>query len=113
MWRLIISSIATFRVISLLVAHEAEIIQRVVSDGSDGHAHEVQLYRFPSESALDGFLADPRRQDLSAERDRVIALTQLFPVHAPTYCARCSPVSVDFAATRSEGTPSNTTRPPS
>ncbi len=31
----------------------------------------------------------------------------------PTYAARCSPVSVDPAATRSAGVPSKTTRPPS
>ena len=31
----------------------------------------------------------------------------------PTNAARCSPVSVDFAATRSAGVPSNTIRPPS
>lgn len=72
-------------VIALLVDHDAEIIQRVAGDGSDGHPNEVQIYRFPNQSALDGFLADPRREELSAERERVIARPELFPVHALTY----------------------------
>src|SRR5690606_37096133 len=33
--------------------------------------------------------------------------------YAPTYAARCSPVSVDLSATNCAGVPSNTTRPPS
>ena len=35
------------------------------------------------------------------------------PVERLTNAARCSPVNVDFFATRSAGVPSNTTRPPS
>lgn len=35
------------------------------------------------------------------------------PCQAPTYVARCTPVSVDFVETSSAGVPSNTTRPPS
>lgn len=61
-----------------------EILQRVASDGADGHPHEVQLYRFPDQGALQGFLDDPRRQKLSPERDRVIERTELFPVHTQT-----------------------------
>lgn len=72
-------------VIALLTGHRAELVQRVASNGADGHPHEVQLYRFPSRGALDGFLGDPRREAMSAERDRVVERTELFPVHAPTY----------------------------
>ena len=46
----------------------------------DGRPHEVQLYRFAGQRELDGYLADPRRTALTAERDRVVARTELFPV---------------------------------
>lgn len=50
---------------------------------------------------------------------RPILITAGYENHAPvtrhalTYCARCSPVIVDLAATKAAGAPSNTTRPPS
>lgn len=40
----------------------------------------MQFYRFEFREALDSYLADPRRQTQAAERDRVIARTELFPV---------------------------------
>ena len=45
-------------VIALLIHHEAEILQRVTSDGTEGHPDEVQLYRFPNQRALHNFLVD-------------------------------------------------------
>ncbi|MGV2983639.1 DUF1330 domain-containing protein [Microbacterium sp. AGC85] len=72
-------------VIALLMDHGAEIMQRVASDGADGQPDEVQLYRFPDQRALDDFLADPRRQELASERERVIERTELFPVHSITH----------------------------
>lgn len=68
------------QVLALLPRHGGEIVQRAVSDGTDGKPHEVQLYRFPDAAALDAFLGDPDRVPLTAERDRVIARTELFPV---------------------------------
>jgi hypothetical protein len=57
-----------------------QVVQRVTGDGADGHPHEVQLYRFPDRAALDAYQSDPRRLALAAERDRVIARTDVFPV---------------------------------
>jgi hypothetical protein len=68
------------RVLALIPEHGAEVSQRVVSDGRDGAPHEVQVYRFPGQGALDAYLGDPRRTALAAERDRVVARTELFPV---------------------------------
>ncbi|NMO02836.1 hypothetical protein HH308_16610 [Gordonia sp. TBRC 11910] len=67
-------------VLALLPDHDAEVLSRVVGTGADGHPHEVQILRCASRSALDGYLADPRRTALSDERDRVIARTELFEV---------------------------------
>ncbi|MCU4296549.1 hypothetical protein D3I60_05550 [Brevibacterium permense] len=50
------------------------------SSANAGADREVQFYRFESEEALDSYLTDPRRQAQAAERDRVIARTELFPV---------------------------------
>ena len=41
---------------------------------------EVQLYRVPNQALLDAYLADPRRLELTAERERVVARTELFRV---------------------------------
>lgn len=68
------------RVLALVPRHGGEVIQRAVSDGADGRPHEVQLYRFPDTGALDAYLADPDRQALTGDRDRVVARTELFPV---------------------------------
>jgi hypothetical protein len=68
------------RVLALVPDTGGEVVQRVASDGADGSPNEVQVFRFPSQHALDAYLDDPRRTALAAERDRVIARTQLFPV---------------------------------
>jgi antibiotic biosynthesis monooxygenase (ABM) superfamily enzyme len=68
------------RVLTLVPEHGGSVLQRAVSDGAGGRPHEVQLYRFTSQQDLDGYLADPRRAALAAERDRVVARTELFPV---------------------------------
>ncbi|THG33233.1 hypothetical protein [Naasia lichenicola] len=67
-------------VIQLLGDHGAEILERLVSNVAPGQPDEVQVYRFPSQEAFDSFLADPRRLERAAERDRVVARTELFPV---------------------------------
>jgi hypothetical protein len=71
-------------VLALVADHGAVVLQRVmstpISDGADDRPDEVQTFWFPNQNALDGFLADPRRQERADERDRVIARTELFPV---------------------------------
>jgi hypothetical protein len=67
-------------VLALVPEHGGTVLQRALSDGAGGRPHEVQLYRFATQGDLDGYLADPRRTALTAERDRVVARTELFPV---------------------------------
>lgn len=67
-------------VLTLISEHSGEVVNRALSSGADGHPHEVQFFRFSSRSALDSYLADPRRQSEAATRDRVIRRTELFPV---------------------------------
>ena len=67
-------------VLELLPAHGASVVSRVRSiDAPDG-PHEVHVLRFPSEEALESYLADPRRAALAAQRDGAIARTQLLRV---------------------------------
>ncbi|MBW6439632.1 hypothetical protein KZ829_38485 [Actinoplanes hulinensis] len=70
------------KVLALLPEHDGRLIQRAhTADGAAPDAPaEVQLITFGSQSGYDGFLADPRRTAMSAERDAVIARTDLFPV---------------------------------
>ncbi|UJP10867.1 hypothetical protein L2X99_04335 [Microbacterium sp. KUDC0406] len=67
-------------VLALIPEHGGEVVQRASRDGSGEHPDEVQLCRFPSQSALDSYLADPRRTALATQRDVAIARTELFPV---------------------------------
>ncbi len=59
-------------VLALVPEHGGELLSRVVGDGADGHPHEVQVYRFPDQAAIDGYIADPRRLAMTEERDRVV-----------------------------------------
>jgi hypothetical protein len=68
------------RVLAFIPDAGGEVLQRVSSDGKDGRPHEVQLYRFPSQIAIDAYIADPRRTVLAPQRDRAIARTEVFPV---------------------------------
>jgi uncharacterized protein (DUF1330 family) len=67
-------------VLALLADHGAELLQRVRSDGGDEQPLEVQILRFPSQEALDRYLADDRRVALADQRDRAIARTEILPV---------------------------------
>lgn len=67
-------------VLALVTNHGAQVLQRVVGEGASGNPHEVQVYAFPDQAALDAYLADPRRLALAGTRDRVVARTELFPV---------------------------------
>ena len=68
------------KVLELLADHDAILLSRVRSDGADGRALEVQLFEFPSDVELDGYLGDPRRAAMSSERDAAIARTELMRV---------------------------------
>ena len=68
------------RVLALVPAHGGAVLQRARTSGDDGHPLEVQLLRFPSEDAMQSYLADDRRVALAAERDRVVARTELMRV---------------------------------
>jgi hypothetical protein len=68
------------RVLGLLPDYGIEVTERVRSTRGPEHPTEVQLYRVPRQALLDAYLADPRRLELAAERDRVVARTELFRV---------------------------------
>jgi len=67
-------------VTALVPEHGGELLSRVIGDGAEGNPHEVHVYRFPGQAAVDAYMADPRRLALTEERDRVVASTVLFPV---------------------------------
>jgi hypothetical protein len=68
------------RVLALVPGHGGTVLQRARGTGEHGHPLEVQFYSFPSEAALQAYLADDRRVALAAERDRVISKTELIRV---------------------------------
>lgn len=69
-------------VLTLLADHDARIVQRVRALEAGEGPYEVHVLEFASQAALDGYLEDPRRTALLAERDRVIARTTVIPVEA-------------------------------
>ncbi|MFD4294542.1 hypothetical protein ACFWPA_15730 [Rhodococcus sp. NPDC058505] len=68
------------RVLELVTEHGGRVLQRARTDGSGGQPLEIQLFTFASQSAMDGYMADDRRLALAAERDRVVARTEIMPV---------------------------------
>lgn len=68
------------RVLALVPGHGGVVLQRARNTGNPAHPLEVQFYSFPSEEALQAYLADDRRVALAAERDRVAAKTELIRV---------------------------------
>jgi uncharacterized protein (DUF1330 family) len=68
------------QVLAMAADHQGRVLQRVRGSGADGQPLEIQLLEFASAQALDEFMADPRRQSLAAERDRVIARTEVIDV---------------------------------
>jgi len=55
-------------------------VQRGQGSGTDGQPAEIQFLDFPSQAALDAYMADPRRTALAADRDRAIARTEIIDV---------------------------------
>ena len=68
------------QVLAFVPDHGGRVILRARSNGADGHPLETHILEFPSPQALDAYVADGRRQGLAAERDRVIARTEIIEV---------------------------------
>jgi antibiotic biosynthesis monooxygenase (ABM) superfamily enzyme len=68
------------KVTALVPEHGGELVSRAIGDGANGNPHEVHVYRFPNQAAIDAYMADPRRLALTEERDSTVASTILFPV---------------------------------
>ncbi|MGV7773016.1 hypothetical protein PJM32_28955 [Mycobacterium kansasii] len=68
------------RVLRLVADHGGKILQRARSDGAEDRPLEIQLFEWASQSAMDGFMSDPRRTALASERDRAIARTEIINV---------------------------------
>jgi uncharacterized protein (DUF1330 family) len=69
-------------VLTLLPDHGGRVIQRARATNGNGGGEptEVQILRFESQAALDGFMADSRRTALAAERDAAISRTEVLRV---------------------------------
>ena len=69
------------RVLDLVADHEGRVRSRVrrVSD-EDDQPFEVQVLEFRDRTALQAYMEDPRRVDLSADRERAIARTEVIDV---------------------------------
>lgn len=64
------------RVLAILqTRYGGTVLQRITT--VDGPT-EVQVLELPDEATLDDFLADPERQQLSAQRDAAVARTEVF-----------------------------------
>ena len=67
-------------VLDLVPRHGGRVLQRARGSGADGQPLEIQTLEFPAAAALDAYLTDDRRTALAAERDRVIARTEVIQV---------------------------------
>lgn len=67
------------KVLALVADHGGTVRQRAIGSDPD-QPDEVQIITIDDRAALDRFMGDPRRAELSAERDDAIARTELFEV---------------------------------
>lgn len=79
-------------VLRLVPEHGGRVVHRTWTDGKEGRPLEIQLFEWASAAAMEGYMADPRRTALSAERERTIARTEIVPVQP------CLPSSYERAA---------------
>jgi uncharacterized protein (DUF1330 family) len=70
------------QVLPLLDAHGGRVVQRVRSQDPASGPLEVHILDFPSEQALDEYMADPKRASRSALRDEAIERTEVYRVDA-------------------------------
>jgi hypothetical protein len=71
------------QVLGLLAEHDGHVIQRaktVAGNGNSDEPTEVQLLRFASDAALDGYMRDARREALTGQRDAAIAMTEVMRI---------------------------------
>lgn len=76
------------RVLRLVPDHGGRVVHRARNSGvqpgggggADGQPAEIQFLDFPSQAALDAYMADPRRTALAADRDRAVARTEIIDV---------------------------------
>lgn len=68
------------RVLAFVGDHDGVVLQRARTDGRDDQPLEIQLFEFPSQSALDGYLNDERRLALADERDHAVARTEMMNI---------------------------------
>jgi uncharacterized protein (DUF1330 family) len=71
------------QVLGLLGEHDGHVIQRaktVARNGNSDEPTEVQLLRFASDAALDGYMRDARREALAGQRDAAIAMTEVMRI---------------------------------
>jgi uncharacterized protein (DUF1330 family) len=68
------------QVLRRLDAHGARLLQRVRTTDVHAGPYETHIIQFPSEAALDAYMADPARLALSVLRDAAIARTELMRV---------------------------------
>jgi hypothetical protein len=68
-------------VLALVGDHNGRVLHRALTDGIGGKPLEIQLFEWASTEAMEGFLADPRRVALAADREQAIARTEIVPVH--------------------------------
>jgi uncharacterized protein (DUF1330 family) len=68
------------RVLELMADHGVRVLQRARTDGANGAPLEIQILEYPTQAALDGYLADERRAALANDRDAAIARTEILPV---------------------------------
>jgi uncharacterized protein (DUF1330 family) len=64
-------------VLELMGDHGARVLQRMRTGGANGAPLEIQILKFPSQDALDGYMQDERRTALAGERDAAIARTDV------------------------------------
>jgi uncharacterized protein (DUF1330 family) len=67
-------------VLELMASHGARVLQRARTDGANGAPLEIQLLEYPSQEALDAYIADERRTALAGEREAAIARTDVLPI---------------------------------
>ena len=67
-------------VLALVDRHDGRVVHRARTDGADGRPLEIQLFEWASQEAMVGYLADPRRVALTAEREKAIARTEFVSV---------------------------------
>jgi uncharacterized protein (DUF1330 family) len=67
-------------VLRLVPGHGGQVMQRARGSGAGGQPAEIQFLEFPTAAALDGYMNDPRRTALTADRDRAVARTEVIDV---------------------------------